>query len=34
MATSGKHAPSQNPGTAPCDVTMVMHGKQPFGKSY
>lgn len=34
MATSGKSTPSKSPGIDPCDVTMVMHGKQCYGKSY
>lgn len=34
MTTSGKSTPSKSPGMEPCDVTMVMQGKQRYGKSY
>lgn len=34
MAASGKSTPSKSPGMDPCDVAMVMCGKQHHGKSY
>lgn len=34
MATSEKNTPSKSPGMDPCDVTMVMDGKQRYGKTY
>lgn len=33
MAARGKSTPSKGPGMDPCDVAMVMHGKQHHGKS-
>lgn len=34
MTTSGKSTPYKSPGMESCDVTMVMQGKQRYGKSY
>lgn len=34
MATSRKSTLSKSPGMDPCDVAIVMYGKQHYGKSY